>query len=147
MQKLRGYITSHRRLTDFLFASLGAFVVCLLTETALSPLYSVLTFGYTNVDSSFYLVSAKVWLQGGVPYHDFYDHKGLFHLCINVLGIWLGGRYGVWLLAILASVFNLFVLFSLVRYLCGDSWRWRLLAYGVYFAGFALLLEGNVEGE
>jgi hypothetical protein len=147
MQKVQSFIHSHPRLSDLFFSFLGAFLVCFLTEASLSPLFSATTFGYTNVDSFFYLVTAKIWLQGGVPYKDFYDHKGLFHLCINVLGTCLGGRYGVWLLAILASAFNLYFLFSLVRFLSGDLWRWRLLAYGVYFVGFALLGEGNVEGE
>lgn len=144
---LQSVVKRHPILTDTIFATILAFFVCLFTCTSLSPLYPANNFDYLNGDSNLFRYLAWLWIQGKTPYIDFFDHKGLYHLAIDAIGLWIGGRYGIWFLEIVASAVNLFVLSRALRLLIGDSLRWRLFLYGSYFFLFALLGQGNSEGE
>jgi hypothetical protein len=141
------FFRSHGSLADLCLAAGFSFAVCLLTCTSLSPLYPAENCDYLNGDSNLFRYMAWLWLQGKTPYIDFYDHKGLYHLAIDALGLLIGGRYGIWFLEIIFSALNLFVLARCVRLLKGDGIRWRMLLYGLYFLLFSFLGQGNSEGE
>jgi hypothetical protein len=141
----------HQRpyLEDLLLAWLLAFLICLLTCCSLSPLYPLNNYDYMNGDSNLFRYYAWLWLQGRTPYRDFYDHKGLYHLAVDALGLLIGrgSRYGIFFLEVLASSCNLFFLARAVRLLKGDEARFRSAAYLGYAALFSILGQGNSEGE
>lgn len=132
---------------DF-FVSLGvSFLICLLASAGLSPLYMGTSPSAVNIDCNFFRYIASLWLAGKKPYIDFFDNKGLYHLAINVIGLKLGGRYGIWFLEVLFAFASLYPLSFLIRHLFGDEVRYRILLYVLFFAGEAFILSGNFEGE
>ncbi len=138
---------NHAVLADIVLALLFAFITCLVASTSLSPLYPETNYDGQNGDSNFYRYCAYLWLHGKTPYLDFYDHKGIYHLLLNVLGLLIGGRYGIWLLEIVWSFFNLLILARCVRLLKGNDIQWRILLYGLYLLLFSLVSQGNNEAE
>lgn len=146
---IRSFFAKRGYLVDLLLAWLLAFLVCLVTCCSLSPLYPLNNYDYMNGDSNLFRYYAWLWLQGRTPYVDFYDHKGLYHLAVDALGLLIGGgsRYGIFLLEVVASSCNLFFLARSVRLLWGNDWKALAFAYSMYFGAFAILGQGNSEGE
>ena len=95
----------------------------------------------------FFRYCASLWLNGGVPYVDFFDHKGLYHLAIDLIGLWIGGRYGIWFLEIVFYWADLMILLPSIRLLFGAERRYRVAFYLIFIALQACILEGNLEGE
>ena len=78
-----------------------------------------------NVDSNLFRYEASLWLAGRTPYLDFYDHKGLYHVAVDALGLLIGGgsRYGIFALEILVSCLNLYFLARSVRLIEGHAFK------------------------
>jgi hypothetical protein len=148
-QRIQNFFLLHPRSEDFLVAFLFATMVCFLTSCSLSPLYPLNNYDYMNVDSNLFRYEASLWLAGRTPYLDFYDHKGLYHVAVDALGLLIGGgsRYGIFALEILVSCLNLYFLARSVRLIEGNDWRYRLFADLFYGLLFAILAQGNSEGE
>lgn len=51
-----------------------------------------------GTDSSVFVYVANVILDGGTPYLDTFDHKGPVIYLINVLGLLINKRYGLWVI-------------------------------------------------
>lgn len=132
---------------DFLISFFVAFSICLLTSTGLSPVYIGISASGMNADCNFFLYVAGLWKAGKTPYFDFFDNKGLYHLAVDVIGLTLGGRFGVWLLEILFVFATLYPLCFLIRRLYGNAWGYRALFYLLFFVCQAFVLSGNIEGE
>ena len=146
-QNVKTALHSHLNWSLLILAFLFALLSCLLFSTSTSPLYPANNADLIALDSNLFLYEAKLWLQGKTPYLDFYDHKGLYHVAIDVIGISLfGGRYGVFFLQILfdtASLYGLFMTFALFR----KDGMIPLLS-GIFFLFFyAMGAGGNNEAE
>jgi hypothetical protein len=143
------FFLKHTWFEDLLLALPLATLICLITCCSLSPLYPLNNVDYMNGDSNLFRYYAWLWLQGRTPYVDFYDHKGLYHLGVDALGLLIGGgsRYGIFALEILASTSNLYFLARMIRVLKGDERAGRVFAYLMYAALFVILGQGNSEGE
>lgn len=131
----------------YLEALLFSFCACFFFSTSTSPLYLSSNADYINLDSNFFLYEASAWLKGQVPYLDFFDHKGLFHVAIDAFGLLLGGRIGVFCLQILAGFLGLIFLFKTIEALAPKRNELLLLAGVLYFALYTISPCGNSEGE
>jgi hypothetical protein len=141
------FLKVHPRWMDALISAGVAILIALFCSSSLSPLFQGDCPSGMNMDSDLFRYSAWLWIHGGTPYIDFYDHKGLYHLAIDALGLYLGGRYGIWALEILFYWADFLILIPMVRYLFGDAFRYRVAFYAVFTALSAFVLEGNLEGE
>lgn len=82
------------RKTGYLLALVAAsFTYVLLFSFNTSPFY----LGYAG-DTSAYKQMGLLILQGGIPYLDSYDNKGIFLYLFNALGIWISPKWGICLL-------------------------------------------------
>lgn len=140
-------MSSHPRLFLFFLALVFSFFACFFFSGSTSFLYPANNADSICLDSNLFLYEASLWLMGKRPYLDFYDHKGLYHLAIDVIGIAIDGRYGVFLLQLLFDALSLFGLFLSFKLLHPN---YKLLAVmgGLLFAFFyAMGAGGNNEGE
>lgn len=80
-----------------------SFLILLFFAKSVSPLTL-----YEGGDSCVFKQMGLIILQGKTPYVDLFDHKGPILYFINALGLWLGGRWGLFALCVLN--------FSLVLY-------------------------------
>lgn len=145
--RFQSFCIIHPHLYDGVIALFVAFFIALFCSMSLSPLYAGENPSGMNMDSNLFRYCAYLWLNGGVPYVDFFDHKGLYHLAIDVVGLALGGRYGIWALEILFYWIDLLVLLPSVRLLFGTERRYRVIFYLIFAALQGGVLEGNMEGE
>lgn len=141
-------VNSHLRCALFILAFFFAFLACFFFSTSTSPLYPANNADLIALDSNLFLYEATLWMKGKVPYLDFYDHKGLYHLALDVIGLSMGGggRYGVFALQILFDTLSLFGLFNALSLFRKDAIVPSLL--GIFFLFFyAMGAGGNNEGE
>lgn len=47
-------------------------------------------------DSDIFTLAGKIWAEGGIPYVDYWDHKGPLIFFTNLLGAWLGDNGVFW---------------------------------------------------
>src|SRR5574344_164365 len=141
------FFLSHPRLADLAFALLFGFFLALVACTAFSPLYPAENFSILDGDSNLFRYFGQLMLEGKTPYLDFYDHKGIYHLSIMALGLWLGrgSRYGIWFLNILCLSLDLYFLFRSCRLLSGSEISYRLFA--VLFFGMLYVFDGEGGDE
>jgi len=147
LTRLKWFSITHPHLYDGVIALFVALFIALFFSTSLSPIYLGENSSGMNMDSNLFRYCASIWLNGGVPYIDFFDHKGLYHLAIDLLGLWIGGRYGIWFLEIVFYWADLMILLPSVRLLFGDERRYRIAFYLLFTALQGCVLEGNLEGE
>ncbi|MCR4562249.1 MAG: hypothetical protein K5694_03495 [Bacilli bacterium] len=132
---------------DILLSAFFAFFTCFFASTANSPLYGMSSYDYINLDSNYFYFEATQMLGGAKPYLNFYDHKGLYHLYIDCLGIIIGGRTGIWILEIVhAFISNLFLL-KTVRLFEGSKFIHRAFAIVLVSGITSIIGSGNLEGE
>jgi hypothetical protein len=81
----------------------------------LSPL-NPLSGSIPGTDSSVFLTIAQGMLRGELPYVDFFDHKGPLIYFIDVLGLFVGGLIGVWLLELLFIGISVFFAYKIARF-------------------------------
>lgn len=127
-------------------AFLTSFVGVLFFSTSLSPLYGGSHFDTVSADSNYFLYEATLLLQGKRPYLDFYDHKGLFNILLDALGLLIGGKYGVMLLEAIFAGTGLMALNLALERKKRGFWPF-LLVSGLYLLFASILGAGNQEGE
>ena len=77
--------------------------------------------GNTYTDSSVFRYVARVILDGGMPYRDTFDHKGPLIYLINVLGLVISERFGVWILEFIAVLLTFYFIYKIARLICSRS--------------------------
>ena len=61
------------------------------------------------------MYDAKAILEGKTPYLEVFDHKGLYHIAVNMLGLLINEAYGVFILEILFQGVTIFVTIEILR--------------------------------
>ena len=80
-----------------------ALLICSLSKN------SFISDGIPLTDSSvFQYIGYQMWKHGGIPYVDFFDHKGPVIYFVNMLGTYLSLRYGIFLIELLFMMVTLF---------------------------------------
>lgn len=136
-------------LEGVLALSLG-FLVSLLADFDISPIYPGTSISTWCVDSDYFLYEASYLLAGGRPYVDFLDHKGMFHVYVVALGLLIDREWGVFLLSVLSLGVASFSLFRAMDFHRGGKERWpRLLLGQLILIGLRLLMlvGGTHEGQ
>lgn len=94
-----------------------------------------------NCDSSVFMYVAKVILRGGMPYVDTFDHKGPLLYIIDVFGLLINERWGIWLLEWITILIVFVFAYKIARLLeCGR------LASSAVVALTMVVLYGYFEG-
>jgi hypothetical protein len=93
---------------------LGGLVFIALFVSMLSPL-NPLSGNVPNGDTSVFLTVAQGMLRGGLPYVDFFDHKGPLIYFIDLLGLSIGGFVGVWSIEFLFMLISVFFAYKTAR--------------------------------
>lgn len=94
---------NHSKYIYFIYAFIAcAFVLIFSFNT--SPFY----LGYAG-DTSAYKQMGLLILQGGTPYVDLYDNKGLILYLFNALGIWISPQWGICMLQCIMMTCTLIV--------------------------------------
>ena len=138
----------------FFVCFITALLYLLLFAYTISPITS-----YEGCDSCVFKQMGLVLLQGKTPYIGFFDHKGPILYFIQAIGLWLGGRCGIFFLSLMNLTFILYlwyltarhyssraisllpVLFTLLMYISvteggnlTEDWSLLPISYSVYLA-------------
>lgn len=101
----------------------------------------------TSTDSSVFIYVAKVILGGEMPYLHTFDHKGPVLYLINVLGLLISSRVGIWLLEYITILITFIFAYKIARLLgCREISSCIVVAIGAlvlnyYFEGGNLVEE------
>ncbi|WP_165023670.1 hypothetical protein [Dysgonomonas sp. ZJ279] len=124
------------------FLFLLAFVFILFNCDVSSPL----TFKYFG-DSSIFMAMGKMFLEGKVPYVDFFDHKGPSFILLEAFGqILAPGRLGIFFLEVL-NLFFVLVFISKIAGLLLDKKRKILLCLIFLIFSSRIISRGNTTEE
>ena len=109
----------------------------LVFSTTTSPLYEM-----SGGDSMIYRLVAQGWLDGDIPYRDFFDNKGPYLYLIDALGIRLtGGIAGIFLLQTVNLTIALCLLYRIgLLFVCRRSYVYMAIGLSL------VMLTGLVEG-
>ena len=77
---------------------IGAVIVLVAVATAFAASNNPLSVGRIGRDSSIFHYVARVMKDGGMPYLDTFDHKGPLVYLIDVLGLSINEKIGVWIM-------------------------------------------------
>ncbi len=140
-------VSQHPHLWILFFAILFAVLSVIFCSTSTSFLYPKTNLDNIDIDSNYFLYSGYLLLEGRIPYLEIFDHKGLYHVAINALGVLLGGRYGVFFLQIVFNSVGLFFLFETI-YRLGIKSRFYTFMAGLFYLVLRFSsMAGNQEGE
>lgn len=120
-------------------------VMTLIFSSRTSPFYSLLLGDYSGNSASAAMLAGKYWLQGDVPYRDFYTLKAPGYLLIQALGWLLRGRMGIMILQIISLTVFLILTERLLRYASGKYAK--ILTVTAVFFYAALCGGGNSAAE
>ncbi len=115
-----------------LFAGITVFVLAFIFS--LQSNSNIFVYKEQGVDSAVFQYVAKMMLNGYMPYRDTFDHKGPLLYVINLLGLIINEKWGVWLVEL---VF-LTVAFAFM-YKCFRLWSGRAVSLLVLALSFAPL--------
>lgn len=87
-------------------------IIMLISSALLCMSAGTLPFRSTAIDSSVFIYMAKGMLNGDIPYLDMFDHKGPLLYFINLIGLLLGGKIGIWFIEIISIFLSLFFCFK-----------------------------------
>ena len=61
------------------------------------------------------MYDAKAILEGKTPYLEVFDHKGLYHIGVNILGLLINEAFGVFILEIIFQTITIFIVFEILH--------------------------------
>lgn len=95
-----------------------------------------------GMDSAIFKTMGLMMTRGGVPYVDFFDHKGPILYFLNALGIFIGGRSGIFALQVLLLTFSIGVWHKIASLFVRPTMA-CLIAMLTLFMLIGLIEEGN----
>ena len=134
-----------RVLIELLIAFSLSFVISLLSSDSISPIFGSFHGDAFSQDGVLFMYEAKAILAGKRPYLDVYDHKGLYHLGIDMLGLLMSEAYGIFILEIIFGGVSLFLLFETLEKM-ELSWLEKAVAVGFFSTVRLLIGGGNTIG-
>lgn len=101
---------------------------------------------FIEMDSGVFQYVATEIRWGNMPYLDTFDHKGPLLYVINLLGLLISPRFGIWLLELLTVGVSFLFLYRIAR-LCAEPW---MSVFAVGLSAIALIFYvygGNLTEE
>lgn len=124
----------------------AAFIISFLYLLIFSAYSSPLFPGFYQYDSAIFMMVGKAIVSGKQLYIDVFDHKGPILFWINALGMWMGGRNGVFLLQCLFMTVNLILMNRITELF--DAGRYRIWVFAITMIYLAYpLANGNLSEE
>lgn len=118
-----------------------AFLFILLFSYSTSPLFAIET-----GDSSVFKMMGHVLLNGGVPYVDYFDHKGPYLYLINAIGESISPTWGLFPLQVLCMSLSLWLWYKTARLFVRPTYAFGIvLLTMVSFLG--VYENGNLSEE
>ena len=103
-------------------------------------------FNYEGCDSSVFKMMGYVITEGGVPYVDYFDHKGPILYFINAFGEIISPQWGLFLIQIIFCFFTLLLWFKISRLFIRPTYSFIVLLFSiVIYSG--LYEYGNLTEE
>ena len=124
-----------KRSFPWVMAALSLVIVLMYSRTT-SPL-----FGIEAADSAMFKTMGRVLTDGGVPYVDYFDHKGPYLYLINAVGEWLSPVWGLFAMQVVWNALTLSLWFMTARLFARPSYAFAItlsaiIGYiGVYCGG------------
>ena len=100
---------------EVLIAFSLSFLISLTSSDSISPIFGTFHGDSFSADGVLFMYDAKAILQGKTPYLEVFDHKGLYHIGINILGLLINEAFGVFILEIIFQAITLFVVFEMLH--------------------------------
>lgn len=98
-------------------------------------------------DSAFFQSIGKLWLEGIIPYRDFFDHKGPVLFMINALGyVFSNTRLGLYLVQSVIFSISLSLAYLTVRQFVNKKYSVIILVVMILYLGM-VFGEGNLSEE
>lgn len=122
-----------------------AFVFLLFFSKETSPLFKDLFWGG---DSAIFVILGKLFLEGKIPYVDFFDHKGPTLIYIEALGLLLtGDKTGIFILQVINMSLVLFFVYKITGHFT-KSIKDILFLFFTFILFFRFtMVEGNLTEE
>ena len=130
-----------RVLIELIIAFSLSFLISLLSSDSISPVFGSFHGDSFSVDGVLFMYDAKAILAGKRPYLDVFDHKGLYHLGVNILGLLISETFGLLILETIFGGIALFVLFKALEKM--DLSRLEIAVAIGFFATLRLLIGGG----
>lgn len=92
-----------------------AVILSFIASSAISPLYGAYEGSNFTYDGALFKYEALSILKGNKPYIDVYDHKGFFHLGVNILGVLINKDYGLLILEIVSGSIAIFFYLETIK--------------------------------
>ena len=125
----------------YLLIALIAFTFILFLSRTTSIKYNQL-----GADSSVFRMMGYVIKEGGIPYVDYFDHKGPILYFINTLGEIISPRWGVFILQVISCFFVMLLWYKTARIFLKPTYS--LLAFFLAVAMWSGIYEyGNLTEE
>ena len=118
-----------------------SFITLLLFAISVSPISL-----FEGYDSCVFKQMGLAILQGKTPYVDLFDHKGPILYLINALGLWIGGRWGLFILCVLNFTFVLFFWRKIACLYVADFVSIFAVIYGIVMY-ISVMDEGNMTED
>ena len=82
---------------------------------------SIFSKSITNTDSSVFLLMANILKSGGKMYVDCFDHKGPILYLINLLGVCINNKWGIWIIEILFMEMVIIFFYKITKLNCSKK--------------------------
>lgn len=129
------------RVANWIFCFGVAFIFLLLFAVSISPLTP-----NEGDDSCVYKQLGLVMLKGKTPYVDVFDHKGPIMYMIQAVGMWIGGRWGLFLLNVLNLTGVLYLWNAIARHYMSNKKSYLPVLF-TFLLYFGTMEEGNVTED
>ena len=120
---------------SYLGVLLTAFVVSLQSNS------NIFVYREQGVDSSVFQYVAKMMKLGFLPYKDTFDHKGPLLYLINVVGLSVNSKWGIWLVELIFLSVTFIFMYKSFRLWCGRVLS--LLTLLISFSSFGDYMYGG----
>lgn len=142
---MKNYLINHKKLFSLLVAIAFSIIISLFNSTFLSPIFIGIPYGSLNQDSQFFYYSASLLAKGNIPYIDFFDHKGLYHIYIDALGILMGGKIALFFIEFIFLSVGVYFALESMRMIKEDN-KLGLLLVGLLALSLSIFRQSNGEG-
>jgi len=132
---------SIREVWIFLLLLLISCITIIILSTETSPLYIV-----HSIDSSIFITMGNAFVDGQIPYKDFFDHKGFVLILIQAIPqIFISGKDGFIYLQIFNLFFSLLLLFKTAQHFVSSTKAF--ISIFVFLLLFRITINGGNSSE